>query len=84
MGNFMGMGHDNPLDEIGYFLHKIELSKIHLRSYLKHYNYGSLYDASMHGAEKEIFDLISIQNQCTRLKGEAIKLEIVLKDYIKI
>lgn len=83
MNNFLGYSELDELDEIDYFLNKLEQSKKHLKSYLDHYNYGSLYDPPIYMVTKEIFDLISIQNQCNRVKGESIKLKIVLKNKIE-
>lgn len=83
MNNFLGYSELDELDEIDYFLNKLEQSKKHLKSYLNHYNYGSLYDPPIYMITKEIFDLINIQNQCNRVKDESIKLIILLKNKIE-
>lgn len=74
---------EEGFEEIEYFLDKAEQAKKHLRSYITHYNFGSDYDPGFFMVTKEIQDLISIQNQCTRLKAECIRLKIVLDNHMK-
>lgn len=74
---------DYGIEDIDYFLSKAEDAKKHLRSYLTHYNLGSDYEPGFYMVTKEIQDLVSIQNQCTRLKAECIRLKIVLDNHVK-
>lgn len=71
----------SELDNIDYYLDKLEQSTMHLGRYLKHL-YVIDYDSDH--TYKEVFDLIVMQNQCNRVKGDCINLKIVIDNIVKL
>ena len=71
-------GQAEGLDNIDYYLDKLEYSVRHLNRYIIHLQVMEFDNDHKY---KEVFDLVVMQNQCNRVKGDCINLKIAIDKY---